>query len=131
MRRTLHTGMTTFQDALSAAHAAIKANAGVTINYKRDATEIELTALVGMTTFQVGDHDGYLVSYESKDFIFAASDISALGLPQRGDKIEHVISDDTWIYEVMRPDGGEDVYRITDAGRQIVRVHTKLISVTT
>jgi len=126
--------MTAFQNAINNAIGNIQNVAGVSITYIQDSNEIDLTAVVGMSKFSVSDVEGLLIELESKDFIFDAADLTANGCqltPQRKDIIEQTIGNDTWRYEVARPDGGEQVYRVTDAGRRVVRVHTSLLNVET
>lgn len=90
--------------------------------YERDGERLEISATVGLTTWEV-EESGTLQKVESRDFIVRAADL-AFGLPRRGDRIRETVGGTVLIYEVLAP-AGEDVWRYSDPQRNDVRVHTK------
>jgi len=115
-----------FASTITQAHQSLRSLAGVEITYQRGDDTTELTAIPGQTTFQVADISNLLTEYRSRDYIFAAADLD-LDQPRKGD----VIIEGSNRYEVLRPDGGDDVWRWSDTAGQIYRVHTKYIGVVT
>ena len=123
--------VTAFNQAVANSLTALQGAAGVTVTYRRDDAAIpELVAIPGSTKFKLTDEHGGVITVESKDFLIAAVELVINGQmidPQRGDTVEEVIGPTRYTYRVMRPDGGDDVWRI-DHARQRIRIHTKLIS---
>ena len=114
--------MANFHDQTTSAHGTIRAVTGVDVTYQRDTDSVGLIAVPGMTKFQVTDYRGMVIEHESRDFIVSVDDLS-LFPPQRGDRIQQGNN----LYEVMRPDGSDDIWKFSDAARTVVRVHTKFI----
>jgi hypothetical protein len=118
-----------FSAALLNAVRTARQVAGVPIVYRRGATGVELTAIVGATPYDREDRAGVIVRSQVRDYLIAAADLD-LGdgptTPQRGDRIEQTTDGQTWTYEVM-PIGDEAPWRYSGPGRDVYRVHTRLI----
>jgi hypothetical protein len=113
--------------------ASIDDVAGVPVTYRRGADSAAFTATPGQSTFRVDDTYAANVRIRSRDFLFQASALLLAGVqsvPQRGDTVEETVGDKLHVHEVLRPDGGEQVWRYSDAGRTRIRVHTKLKEIT-
>jgi hypothetical protein len=98
--------------------AMLGANTGSTVTYTRGGDEVELTATVGESAWDVADGNGMLTTFASRDYIVDADDLT-IGLPERGDKI----TDGDDVYEVLAP-GRQDVYRLHHG---VLRIHTKKV----
>lgn len=99
------------------------------VTYSRGAFSVSVLAGAGQTIFNIDDGGGAMISYESRDFLITATDLilnSILTTPLRGDRIVDVIGSSTFTFEVVAPKGLPD-WRYTDAFKQTLRVHTKLI----
>ena len=100
-----------------------------TVTYKRGASEVEVSATVGRTAFQVATDSGFSIVEESRDFLIAVADL-VLGSveiePQNGDRIVEVEGGVTYTNEVMGF-GGEPGWRYSDPARLAWRVHTKRV----
>jgi len=97
--------------------------------YQRGATSVEVNATVGRTVFEVDNGFGVRERFESRDYLFAASELILAGnlaLPRRGDQIRETAGTTVFIYEVLAP-GKEPEWRYSDAYRVTLRIHTKLI----
>lgn len=110
----------------------LKQHAGETLVYSRGAHSTTITAVAGKTLLQLNDDlGGVRVEWTDRDFLITASDLVLNGsvtLPQRGDQIREVIGSQTKVYEVTAP-GAEPIWRWSDEGQQVLRVHTKEIGV--
>jgi len=115
--------MTLTQTAITASHDAALSVAGIRANYRRlnPAVVQPITALVGKSNIEVATDYGVIVQ-ETRDFITKALPFS----PQTGDRIEQVIGDTVYVYEVRSP-SGEHVYTSADPMNAIWRIHTQLI----
>ena len=87
---------------------------------RKDGTQIPVNATPGRTLFRAEDQYGVTVRTESRDFLVAASELSAE--PERGDSILY----NGCRYEVLAPNG-EPVWRWSGAYRWTRRIHTKEI----
>jgi hypothetical protein len=103
--------------------------AGSPVKYYRGSDWVQIQAVGGKTDFTVDDGNGFFVKYRSRDFILKAEDLKLSGvtvIPLKGDTIVERIGSTVFTYEVLRPDGGEQVYRFSDHGRTTLRIHCKL-----
>jgi hypothetical protein len=117
-------------EVISDAFEAALGTLGVCVTYHRGDDWIgDLDALPGKSEFLAGEGEGVIVDYRSRDFLMRACDLVIDGEvlePKRGDLIKETAGKKIHTYEVMRPDGGEQVFRYSDTARTIVRVHAKL-----
>lgn len=124
--------MTAFHAAISGALETVRQTAAVDVTFQRAAYSTGvIQAIPGKSTYDVRDEFGAVIRYQSRDFIVKAADLvldDETVLPQRGDLIKEELTDGSLaIHEVMRADGGEDVWRYSDLGRSFIRIHTKLV----
>lgn len=128
-------GIMNFHCAIASAFTAIRQVAGTTVTYVRGNSAVQLSSVVGRTDFRADDVDEVIAEYRSKDFCFKTCEMVLNGqqiTPQRGDLIrEEVDGGIVNVYEALRPDGGEQVWRYMDHDGAMVRVHTKLREVQT
>lgn len=121
--------MATAQAALM---SQMKTAAGETVTYRRGADEVELSAVIGRSAFEIVDQSGSAMQTTSVDFIIAPDDLvldSETVTPEPGDEIDRPIEDGkTATYEV-RTDGGLDCYQL-DPMRTQLRVRARLKAVT-
>jgi hypothetical protein len=125
--------MNSFATAISGALDSLRTLAGECVVFQRGDDWVELTAIQGSTAFPTDDGNGTVVEYRSVDWLCSACDLELNGEkiePKRGDLIKKSIGDKQHIYEVLRPDGNEKVWRFMDFGSTNVRIHTKLKEVT-
>jgi len=109
--------------AAQAIAASLRATAGKPCVYRRGAEASEIIAYPGLTSYEVTDSVELVEQYQSRDFLFLATDLVLGGvqtLPERGDQIE----EDGSVFDVMAPQGAMP-YRFCDIGRTLLRVHTK------
>lgn len=121
--------MSRLGEVISDAFEAALGTLGLCVAYHRGDEFVELDAVPGKSEFLSSDGDGILVDYRSRDFSMRACDLKIDGEtiePKRGDLIKETDGNKIHTYEVMRPDGGEQVFRYSDTARTIVRVHAKL-----
>lgn len=107
-----------------------KSYAAHTVTYVRGEQTVDVLATVGSTTFDVEKSFG-VESYEARDFLLTPADL-VLGeitiTPAKGDQVKETIDGVVVVYEVMAP-GNESVWGYCDAGRAMLRVHTKQVGV--
>ena len=99
------------------------------IKYVRGLDSVTVNASIGRTVFKVDDGFGRIERTQSRDYLILATELilNALPvLPERGDHIEENTGVVTYIYEVMAP-GKEPEWRWSDAYRNTLRIHTKLV----
>ena len=100
------------------------------VTYKRGAETIVVSATIGRTVFEIDDGVGVSTQYEARDFLILAQELVLGGertLPQRGDRIQETVGDQTIEYEVLAP-GKEPCWRYSDPFRKTLRIHTKQVS---
>ena len=100
------------------------------VTYKRGAETIVVSATIGRTVFEIDDGVGVSMQYEARDFLILAQELVLGGertLPQRGDRIQETVGDQTIEYEVLAP-GKEPCWRYSDPFRKTLRIHTKQVS---
>lgn len=90
--------------------------------YSRKEASESISATSGTSAFRTEDDNGFSIILHTHDFIFAASEISSIGEPKRGDRI----SCDGFIYEVLNPNN-EPCWAWSDEAKTVYRVHTKQI----
>src|SRR4051812_48882830 len=121
--------MSAFDTAITAAMSTLRTSAGNCVQFWRGDDWVALTAVPGQTHFEIDDGNGVVVEYRSKDFIVAACHLvidAAVVEPRRGDLIKETSGGKVITYEVMRPDGNEQVFRYMDAARTNIRIHCKV-----
>lgn len=121
--------MNAVQQYIADAFAAAQSVIGQQVTYTRNSQWMKTCAIAGTSTFEVVDADGTLIQFQSKDWLINTCDLHLADepiTPKRGDTITEVVGDRMHVYEVSRPDGSEQVYRFSDHGRTVVRIHTKL-----
>ena len=110
--------------------AQLQASAAVAITYTRSATTIVADATPGVTDWTAASDNSITAAWTSRDFIMKLSDLDTLSpaIPVRGDTIAEVGADGvTRTYEVLAPQGAQH-YRLMGQCRDLVRIHTKLVS---
>lgn len=115
-----------YSNALLNAVRTARQVAGVAVTYRRGEASVELTAVVGQTPTERDDGTGIVVRSKVRDYLIMATDLVLAGepaSPQKGDRIEEA---DGHVYEVM-PVGSEPAWRYSGPGRDVFRVHTRLI----
>ena len=100
----------------------LKAAAARPVIFVRGNSAIEVSATVGMSSFQAADQNGVLEQFESRDFIIDVADLP-FGEPQRGDKVVETIDGIAITYDVSTP-RGMPLWRYGDAFRRTARIHT-------
>jgi len=126
-------GDMSFQNIIGTALNTVAKVAGETITYTRGANWTTLQATPGLTNFQLVDTSGVVSEFRSRDYIVPTCKLSLNGAritPQRGDTITVQAGPLTNVYEVSRPDGGEQPYGFSGIGHTHFRIHTKLKSTT-
>ena len=94
------------------------------VTYRRGSQGLAVQATVGKTTFEVLSAGGVLERIESRDYLIAAADLAAFGLPQRGDRVIEDSGGGRHTAEVLAP-GREPHWRWSDVNRTCYRIHTK------
>jgi hypothetical protein len=122
------------QDILSAGAAwlagQLKQNASVEARYSRGPDSVVLRAALGSSLLKLDDGEGGTrIERTDADFIVAAADLvlgGATATPERGDRISYAdpAGGGTLQFDVL-PYADEPVWRYSDPGRTIVRVHAK------
>jgi hypothetical protein len=102
-----------------------------TVVYQRGGDSVELPATIGRTVSEQADEFGIIHKLESRDFLLLRADLVLSGvqsLPKTGDRVRDPDGDNTQVYEVMAPSGGnEPTFRYSDPYRKTLRIHTKHI----
>ena len=104
-------------------------NMTTTVNYARGALNVDISATIGRTVFEIVDEYGKARSLESKDFIIRSEDLQLGGLavtPEPGDTITQTAGTTDYIYEVLQLEG-EPHFRYSDGYMLAMRIHTKLV----
>jgi len=105
------------------------AHCSTTATYTRASDEVELSATIGHTKFEVADEHGVVTNVQSRDFLIRTADLvlaTAATEPVRGDIIKETSGSDVLLYQVMAPEN-EPCWRYADEGRATMRVHTKFV----
>lgn len=102
------------------------------LTYTQDGNTIEdLKGTQGSTAWSVIDRDGFPIRKTSVDWLVKAELLEIDGvtvLPKRNDLITRVIGGVSRVYQVLPFGDDEQEYRFMDAGRTMLRIHTKLIT---
>lgn len=107
--------------------STLKTSEGETVTIKVGGDEVDVTAVVGATPIGVDFGNGVFQTWQSTDFLIEASELVAGGvsfLPEPGMAFVRTIGGDEKRFEVMPADDGR-VFRYTDPGRAMLRIHTK------
>lgn len=96
------------------------ASQNVTLTRGEDSHQI--TATIGRSTFETQSADGFVESWESRDYIVRAADFP-FAEPQRGDTITELVDGRTVVYEVTAPPG-TPLFHYSDSFQHSLRVHT-------
>lgn len=100
----------------------------VTVTYTRGAHSVTLTGSAGSMLLRLQDeYGGSRVERTDRDFLFAAAALVLNGVrvtPERGDVIAESAGGKDYTFTVL-PYSGEPCWRWADAGRTLIRVHTK------
>ncbi|HPD28572.1 MAG TPA: hypothetical protein PLL20_01150 [Phycisphaerae bacterium] len=97
------------------------------VEYRRGADAVALSATVGRTVFEQADEYGIVHRTESRDYLVLTTDLVLAGMqtvPRAGDRVRETDGDQVFVYEVMAP-GAEPPYRYSDPYRRTLRIHTK------
>lgn len=125
--------MSVFDNAVASAIQSVGVVAGIPVTYHRDSAWVKLTAIPGKSDFRISEADSITVKERSRDYLFTTCFLRINGqtvTPKKGDEIKETVGNTVHTYEVLRPDGGDQVWRYSDPGRSVIRVHTKLKAVT-
>lgn len=98
--------------------------AGVTVTYTRGATSRTITAVVGRTVFASQLDGGPRIEFGDRDYLIEATEMTAFGDPQIGDRIAETLNGTSRVWEVMTPGTGEPAWRWSDPQHTRYRVHT-------
>ncbi|QDV53703.1 hypothetical protein [Gimesia fumaroli] len=96
-----------------------------------DNTIEDLKGTQGSTDWRTTDSDGFPLRKTSVDWLVKAADLVVGGnpvLPKRNDLITRVLGGVSRVYQVLPFGDDEQEYRFMDAGRTMLRVHTKLMT---
>ena len=107
----------------------LKQHASRSVTYVRGAESVELSATLGLTTYEVADEFGTVVEAKATDFIVPAADLVLAGQkaqPEPGDRIRVTFGDEVHVFEVMDL-GGAGHWRPSDPYGHTLRIHTKLV----
>lgn len=127
--------VTTFHNAVSGLHRAIRGNRGIPVNYVRvangsETARLALVAVPAETKLTQMDESGVTVQATRRDWIVWAPDLCLSGmkfLPARGDRMEVIVDGRLEIYELSDLGAGlEKHYRASDALGRVLRLHTTL-----
>ena len=125
--------MTAFASIIAAGLESIRAATATRVTYHRGTAWVRTTATQGRTKFDVTDSAGAVIQSRSIDFILPAEELVLAGqlvTPKRGDRVKvPAARGKVNVFEVMRPDGSEDVWRYVDPACTTVRIHTHLVGV--
>lgn len=118
-----------FERSTAWLNGAMQEAAGVTVVYRRAGQPdliLEDVAWVGRTLFSVAQPGtgGNRVVWGERDYLVPAAAIAALGEPERGDRIAETLAGDEVTFEAIPP-AGEPVWRWSDEGRTVYRIHCK------
>ena len=104
------------------------ANASCTVDYRRAAQVVTLSAALGVTHHDIENDVGVVESFTSQDFIIETDALtfeSGAFTPQAGDRITLVQGVLTRVFEVLAPAANVDCWKYSDPSGLAVRVHTK------
>ena len=100
-----------------------------TVTYTRGEAQVDVSASIGKTLFEVDAGSFVAERIESRDYLIFSADLvldEVQVLPERGDRIRETDGEVVYVYEVLAP-GSEPHFRFSDPYRKTLRVHTKLV----
>ena len=101
--------------------AALFAASGETATYRRDSTDVSVTAVIAETKSSGMDRNGQRVTYRTRDFLITVEDLESLGKPRTGDRV--ILGAVT--FTVQDGMSGGDCFRhVDEATRTVYRIHT-------
>ncbi len=98
-----------------------------TVEYRRGASSVTLSATLGASVLRITDGVGMRIERTDRDYIVKAADMLLDGVavvPQRGDVIWDATDGTTKVYEVGSPPG-DPLWRYSDAHGYLMRIHAK------
>jgi hypothetical protein len=101
--------------------AALFAASGEAATYRRDSTDISVTAVIAETKSSGMDRNGQRVTYRTRDFLVMVEDLESIGKPRSGDRITF----GSTVFTVQDGMSGGDCFRYVDeATRTVFRIHS-------
>lgn len=100
--------------------SSLTQHAGYTITYAKRKIQKTLKATRGSTPFEASDTEGIIHRTVSRDYLVAATDWPYDVDPEDGDRI----TDAGKVY-IVRSMTGQPVWRFSDPGENLMRIHTK------
>jgi len=97
--------------------------------YRRGELGVELSAVIGRSTYQQDNGEGLVTRSQVRDYLIDTQSLMLSiigGLPKRGDRIIEIDGEQTFVFEVMSL-GGDPPWRFSDPFRLKLRIHTKQI----
>lgn len=110
--------------------SSLQAVAGRSITYRRGSASVALTAVPGVTRYEVASGSQSMEELRSRDFLFYANQLILSGSitePQRLDTIDETCNGVTEHYEVNAP-APHQCFRYSDSAKTIIRVSTRRTS---
>ncbi len=118
-----------FAQAAAGLAATLQGVAGVAVVYRRGERAIPLVAVRGGRTVSATG-EPVATSSDAIDWLVTAAELADGNeslTPAAGDRIWEPRGVKTAVWEVMVPDDGGPVYRASDAGGVVLRIHTRLV----
>lgn len=116
--------MNLFDKAKTWLPAMLQSAAGSTVSYRRGATSITLTAVIGQTVFSSNVEGAARIERGDRDYLILVADLT-LGVPRIGDRITDA---NGLVFEVQTPETGEPAWRYSDPERAEYRLHMKRVT---
>ena len=117
-----------FGPAMSHVATTIQGRASIDVTYRRRLVSASVPASIGKTTFEETDESGFVVTYESRDFLIRKGLLKLDDLPiapQAGDEIEELQAGELKTYRVLTP---RDIPVYEEIiGGLFFRIHTKRV----
>lgn len=104
--------------------------AGVPVTYQRGSHSLSFNAVPTEERYTVPDEQGILSEIHSRDYLVEAVKLAKGGTvfePRAGDRIKEQIEGQWLTFEVF-PVDRQRCFRYRDAGRQLLRIHTKRVA---
>lgn len=118
--------MTHFDNAITAALAAVGNAAARPATYTRDGVDVAITAIAGSTASEAVDDTGAVTAGRVRDWLTQAAPLTALGMgtPERGDTF--TVAGEVYLVTQR----GDECWRYIDPAKVWLRVHTRSTSQT-
>lgn len=124
--------MSVLENVLAVGLQAGLSLAATSLTYTQgDNTIADLEGTQGSTDWRTTDSDGFPLRKTSVDWLVKAADLvieEVAILPKRNDLITRIIGGVSRVYQVLPFGDDEQEYRFMDAGRTMLRIHTKLMT---